>query len=144
MQLICDLLLNAIPAAIGEVIDVVRSALFIYRDRFSRAIYTAMLIIFEIIIVVSCLSTWEGPATLLPMVGTMFRTYAAWQPRMGIIRLGGVVTGITYIPYYLLHGSGGAVLAIGYGVLLVVGVIEIIKHRDLQGGDGCSPDDIPR
>ncbi|MDO4271481.1 MAG: YgjV family protein [Candidatus Saccharibacteria bacterium] len=144
IQMICDVLINAIPAAIGELIDVIRSGLFIYKDKFSKNIYLLILIIFEAVIVGSCILTWEGVVTLLPMVGTMFRTYAAWQPHMSLIRIAGIVTGATYIPYYLLHGSEGTILAIGYGILLIVGIYEVIKHRDLHGGDGCSPDDKPR
>ena len=34
-------------------------------------------------------------------------------------------------------------MAIGYAILLLVGIYEVIKHRDLAGGDGCSPDDTP-
>lgn len=147
VQLICDILINAPTAAIGEVIDVTRSALFIYKEKFSQHIYLAMLVIFELVVIASCVYSWpdDGALGLLPMFGTMFRTYAAWQPRMGLIRLAGIVTGLTYIPYYLLHGDGvsGVVLAIGYAILLVVGVLEMIKHRDFQGGDGCSPDDKP-
>lgn len=144
VQMISAVLINAIPAAIGELIDVIRSGLFIYKDKFSKNIYLIILIIFEAVIVGSCILTWEGAITLLPMVGTMFRTYAAWQPHMSLIRIAGIVTGVTYIPYYLLHGSEGVILAIGYGILTAVGIYEVIKHRDLHGGDGCSPDDEPK
>ena len=141
LQLIYDLLIGAMTAAIAEVVDVVRSALFIYKDKFGRAVYLAMLIVFELFIVGSCIFTWAGPISLLPTIGAMVRTYAAWQPRMGLIRIAGVVTGALYVPYFVYYNSPA--MAVGYGILLLVGIYEVIQHRDLQGGDGCSPDDKP-
>ena len=141
LQLLYDLLIGAFTAAVTEAVDVVRSGLFIYKEKFSRAVYVAMLVGFELFIVVSCVLTWEGPISLLPTIGAMFRTYAAWQPRMGLIRLAGLATGALYIPYFVAHNS--PVMAIGYAILMLVGLHEIIKHRDLEGGDGCSTDDMP-
>ena len=141
LQLIYDLLIGAFTAAVTEVVDVVRSALFIHKDKFGKVIYLAMLICFELFIVGNCILTWAGPISLLPTIGAMIRTYAAWQPRMGLIRIAGVITGVLYVPYFVYYNSPA--MAIGYAILLLVGIYEVIKHRDLAGGDGCSPDDTP-
>lgn len=141
LQLLYDLLIGAFTAAIAEAIDVVRSTLFVYREKFSRIVYVAMLVIFEAIIVISCVLTWDGAISLLPTIGGMVRTYAAWQPRMGPIRLAGVLTGILYVPYFIYYDS--LIMALGYAILLLVGLYEVFKHRDLEGGDGCSDDDQP-
>lgn len=143
LQLIFDLLIGAFTAAIGELVDVVRSVLFVYKEKFSDAVYLAILVVFELVVVISCVLSWgsEGAWALLPTIGTMFRTFAAWQTRMGLIRLAGVATGLLYIPYFLRHNS--PIMAIGYGVLLLVGIYEVWHHRDLQGGDGCCEDDRP-
>lgn len=141
LQLLYDLLIGAFTAAIAEAIDVVRSTLFVYREKFGRIVYFAMLVIFEAIIVISCVLTWDGWISLLPTIGGMVRTYAAWQPRMGPIRLAGVLTGILYVPYFIYYDS--LIMALGYAILLLVGLYEVFKHRDLEGGDGCSDDDQP-
>ena len=141
LQLIYDLLIGAFTAAVTELVDVVRSALFIHKEKFSKTIYLVMLIAFELFIVGNCVATWAGPISLLPTIGAMIRTYAAWQPRMGLIRIAGVITGALYVPYFIYYNSPA--MAIGYAILLLVGMYEVIKHRDLQGGDGCSPDDKP-
>lgn len=141
LQLIYDLLIGATTAAITELVDVIRSAIFVYRSKFGNLIYLLILIAFELFIVGNCIVTWEGWLSLLPTIGAMTRTYAAWQPRMGPIRIAGVITGALYIPYFVGHNA--PIMAIGYAILMLVGISEIIKHRDLEGGDGCSPDDKP-
>lgn len=141
LQLIYELLIGATTAAIGEGVDVVRSALFIYKEKFSKWLYLAMLIAFEVFIVVSCIFTWDGPISLLPTIGAMLRTFAAWQSRMTLIRFAGIATGALYLPYFVYYDSPA--MAIGYGILLLVGIYEVVKHKDLEGGDGCSPDDQP-
>ena len=141
LQFIYELLIGAFTAAVGEGIDVVRSVFFVYKEKFSSTLYSLLLVIFEAIIIVSCIITWDGPLSLLPTLGTMFRTYAAWQTRMGLIRVAGIVTGLLYVPYFICYDS--VVMATGYMILLLVGIYEVIKHRDLEGGDGCSDDDKP-
>lgn len=125
-EMIYCFIINALTGAIVSIINLIRTLLFVYKDKFNKNIYLLMLIIFESVIVINCIYTWEGYISLFPTIGSMIRTYCLWQTNMKLVRISGISTGILYGLYYVLHGSWFMVL--GDVVLLVISLISIYKN----------------
>ena len=123
-------MLGAFTGAFINVINFIRSGLFIKRNKFSRLCYLLILVLFDLVIMANCLITWAGPVSLLPTIGSLVRTYCLWQTDMRLVRVSGITTGLSYGTYYALYG--GWLMVIGYGALLAVGVYEIITKDALR------------
>lgn len=55
---IYDILIKAYTGVILSLINLIRTYLFLNNDKFSKNIYNLILVIFELIIVISCAFTW--------------------------------------------------------------------------------------
>lgn len=117
--------IGALTGAFINVINFIRSGLFVRRDEFGRFSYLLILVFFDLVILGNCLLTWVGPVSLLPTIGSLVRTYCLWQSDMRLIRVSGITTGLSYGAYYAIYG--GWLMVMGYALLLVVGVYEIVS-----------------
>ena len=118
--------ISAYTAAILGIINVIRSSLFIRKDKFSNKIYLSLLLLFEGIIIINCTMTWEGIISLLPTMGSIVRTYCLWQSEMKYIRFSGIISGIFFGMYYIYYQSWFMVA--GYFLLLVISLFEVCKE----------------
>ena len=94
--------------------------------KINKKIYLLILIIFESIIVVNCIYTWNGLISILPTIGSIIRTYCLWQTNMKLVRISGVTTGILYGLYYSYYHSWFIVM--GDIILLLTSIINIYKN----------------
>ena len=94
--------------------------------KIKRNIYVFILIMFESIIVLNCIYTWNGIISLLPTIGSIIRTYCLWQSNMKLVRISGITTGILYGLYYLYYQSWFIVA--GDIILLITSIISIYKY----------------
>ena len=115
--------ISAITAGVIEIINAIRTTIFINKKKFGEGIYKAILIFFEILIISNCFLSWDGFISLLPTIGSMIRTYCLWQSNMKWVRLSGITTGIFYGAYYIFYE--GWFMVLGYGVLLLVSIYEM-------------------
>lgn len=118
--------LNALTGAVLQLINFVRSFIYIQKYKINKKIYFFILLIFEGIVIANCIYTWVGVISLLPTIGSVIRTYCLWQSRMKLIRISGITTGITYGLYYLYYGSWFIVA--GYIILIIAGAISIYEN----------------
>ena len=118
--------LNALTGAVLQLINFVRSFIYIQKYKINKKIYFLILLIFEGIVIANCIYTWIGPISLLPTIGSVIRTYCLWQSRMKLIRISGITTGITYGLYFLYYGSWFIVA--GYIILIIAGAISIYEN----------------
>ena len=75
---ICEAIYDFIVCFTGAVLSIInfiRTCLFINKDKFSKKIYLLILIIFESVIAINCVFTWNGLISLLPTIGSMIRAY---------------------------------------------------------------------
>ena len=117
--------IGALTGAFINVINFIRSGLFVRRDEFGRFSYLLILVFFDLVILGNCLLTWVGPVSLLPTIGSLVRTYCLWQSDMRLIRVSGITIGLSYGAYYAI--CGGWLMVMGYALLLVAGVYEIVS-----------------
>ena len=122
--------IGALTGAFINVINFIRSGLFVRRDEFGRFSYLLILVFFDLVILGNCLLTWAGPVSLLPTIGSLVRTYCLWQSDMRLIRVSGITTGLSYGAYYAIYG--GWLMVMGYTLLLVAGVYEITSKDVLR------------
>lgn len=130
-EAIYNFIISAFTGAFLSIINLIRSFLFINKEKFSKRVYLIMLIIFESIIIINCLYTWQGIISLLPTIGSIIRTYCLWQSNMKLVRISGITTGLLYGSYYIYYSSWFMVL--GDVVLLVTGIYVLLKN-DIKRG----------
>lgn len=123
---IYDFLVKAYTGASLSVLNFIRTIFFMNKEKFNKRVYFMLLIIFEILVVVNCILSYQGVISLLPTVGTMIRIYCLWQENMTLVRVSGLTTGITYGLYYIYYNSWFLVL--GDIVLFIVSVFSIYKY----------------
>ena len=124
-------IINAFTGAVLSIINFIRTFIFIQSDKINKKIYLLILIIFESIIVVNCIYTWNGLISILPTIGSIIRTYCLWQTNMKLVRISGVTTGILYGLYYSYYHSWFIVM--GDIILLLTSIINIYKN-DIKNG----------
>ena len=78
-EAIYDFIISAFTGAVLSIINFIRTCLFINKDKFSKKIYLLILILFESLIAINCIFTWNGLISLLPTIGSMLRAYCLWQ-----------------------------------------------------------------
>lgn len=128
-EAIYDFIINAFTGAVLSIINVIRTSIFRQGDKINRKVYVLLLYIFESIIVINCIYTWNGFISLLPTIGSMIRTYCLWQTDMKLVRISGMTTGITYGLYYLYYESWW--LVFGDIILIVISIINIL-NKDIK------------
>ena len=123
---IYDFIISAYTGAVLNLINFIRTFIFINKNRINKGIYFFVLIFFEGIIIANCIFTWNGLISLLPTIGSIIRTYCLWQANMNLVRISGITTGLFYGAYYIYYQSWFMVL--GYFILLSVGAYVIWKN----------------
>lgn len=131
-EAIYDFIISAYTGAFLSIINLIRSILFINKEKFGRIVYIGILVLFESIILINCVLTYQGFISLLPTVGSMIRSFCLWQSNMTIMRVSGVTTGIFYGAYYIYYHS--SFMIIGEAILLLVSFYAIyindIKRKE--------------
>jgi len=125
-EAIYSFIINAFTGAFLSIINFIRTYIFMQSEKIKRNIYVFILIMFESIIVLNCIYTWNGIISLLPTIGSIIRTYCLWQSNMKLVRISGITTGILYGLYYSYYQSWFIVA--GDIILLITSIISIYKY----------------
>ena len=125
-EAIYSFIINAFTGAFLSIINFIRTYIFMQSEKIKRKIYVFVLIIFESIIILNCIYTWNGMISLLPTIGSIIRTYCLWQSNMKLVRISGITTGILYGLYYSYYQSWFIVA--GDIILLITSIISIYKY----------------
>lgn len=125
-EAVYDFIIHAFTGAFLSIMNFVRTFIFIQSEKISKRIYILILVIFEGIIIVNCIYTWNGYISLLPTIGSIIRTYCLWQTNMKLVRISGITTGVFYGLYYFYYQSW--FLVMGDMILLTTGVISVYKN----------------
>ena len=117
---IYDFFIKAYTGAILSIINLIRTFIFIEKNKINKTLYLIILLAFEAIIIMNCIFTWNGLISLLPTIGSMIRSYCLWQSDMKLVRISGVTTGILYGLYYIYYHSWFMVL--GFTILFITSI----------------------
>ena len=126
LEAVYDFIILAYTGAILSIINLIRTFIFINKNKFSKSVYLIILFIFEGIIMINCYFSWTGWVLLLPTIGSMIRSYCLWQSNMKLVRISGITTGILYGSYYIYYHSWFMVL--GDFILLLTGIYTLYKN----------------
>lgn len=132
-EAIYDFIINAFTGAILSIVNLIRTFIFIQKDKINKILYLVILFIFEIIIITNCFFTWNGYISLLPTIGSMIRSYCLWQSNMKLVRISGITTGVLYGMYYIYYKSWFLVL--GFAILLITSIISLYKNDIKKVGE---------
>lgn len=129
---IYDFIVNAYTGAVLSIINLIRTLFFVNKDKFNKIFYICLLFIFEIIIIINCIFTYQGYISLLPTIGSMIRAYCLWQTNMKLVRFSGLTTGILYGLYYVHYQSW--FLVMGDILLFIISLISIYNYDIKKSG----------
>ena len=111
-------LLNAITGGIISLINVIRCFVF-YLFK--------VLLIFEIIVIVSGIISWQNIWSILPIFATIIYTYAIWQDDVLTIKYISAITGLTWAIYdIIVRAYVGVIQGI---IQFISSIIAIIRYK---------------
>ncbi len=125
-EAVYDFIIGAFTGAFLSIINFIRTFIFMQSEKISKKVYVLVLMIFEGIIIVNCIYTWNGYISLLPTIGSIIRTYCLWQTNMKLVRISGITTGVFYGLYYSYYHSW--FLVMGDIILLLTSMMSIYKN----------------
>ena len=118
--------INAYTGAILGMINFIRSFFFLNKEKFNETSYLFLLFIFESIIIINCIFTWNGYISLLPTTGSIIRTYCIWQTNMKLYRISIILSSILFGLYYAYYD--GWIMVLGNLLLLITGIYAMWKN----------------
>lgn len=128
-EAVYDFIIGAFTGAFLSIMNFIRTFIFMQSEKIGKKVYVLVLMIFEGIIIVNCIYTWNGYISLLPTIGSIIRTYCLWQTNMKLVRISGITTGVFYGLYYSYYHSW--FLVMGDIILLLTSMMSIYKN-DVQ------------
>ncbi len=125
-EAIYSFIIEAFTGAFLSIVNFIRTFIFMHGEKISKKTYILILILFEGIIVVNCIYTWNGFISLLPTIGSIIRTYCLWQTNMKLVRISGITSGVLYGLYYAYYQSWFIVM--GDIILVATSIISIYRY----------------
>lgn len=95
-------LLNAITGAVISVINTVRCIIFYYYKKKDKKPSLIVLLIFEIIAIVSGITSWQNIWSIIPIIVTVVYTYGLWQDNVKVIRITTALAGFGWAIYDII------------------------------------------
>lgn len=118
--------ISAYTASLLGFVNFIRSVLFICKNKFEKFGYFILLFVFETVIILNCIITWNGIISLFPTFGSFIRTFCLWQSNMKYVRLSAIVSSISFATYYIYHN--GWFMAMGYILLFMISFYSVCKN----------------
>jgi len=120
-------LLDAITAAVVYIISTIRCIVFYYYEKKDLKPALAILLVFEIIAIISGISSWQNVWSIIPIIVTVVFTYGLWQNNLKVTRISSAITGFGWVFYNIIVRA--YVGAIFDGVLGISSIISLIKNK---------------
>ena len=120
-------LLNAFTAGMTNLLSMFRCLVFYFDEKKHGKISKFSFIIFALIIIIIGIVTYEGPISLIPIVGGLLYMYSIWQSNLNITRYIFIIAAII-LTYYNFKVRA-FVLVLGNILDIISGIISIIRFR---------------
>ena len=103
-------LLNAITGGVISIINAIRCVVFyIYKKKELKPSIVTLLI-FEIIVIISGIFSWQNMWSLIPILATVLYTYSLWQDDVRVIRISACLVYSSWAVYDLIVKAYAGVL----------------------------------
>lgn len=111
-------LLGAISAAVLNLIAVVRGLVLAAGEKGRKPIY---LILLTLAFVVATALSWQGPISLLPLVGQLTGMYAMWSHNGKVIRIAQfTIVSPPWLIYNILSGSIPGIICESFNIISTI------------------------
>lgn len=107
------ILLGAITGAVICVISTIRCIIFWKYKKENRKTPICFLILFIVLSIISSIITSTSIFDYILTIGTIIFTYALWQDNMKIMRIGSILSVLSYIVYNLIFRAYTAMILDG-------------------------------
>lgn len=119
------ILLGAITGAFTNVVGLIRTIIFKYKDKYEILQSNIILFIILSIYLLVGILTYDGIISLLPVIAAMIYTAVLWQDNVRIIRIGTFIMILSCFIYNIAVAAyTGAIVE---GILLISSILAIIK-----------------
>lgn len=119
------ILLGALSGAFTNVIGLIRTIIFKYKDKYKVLDNKIILFIILLIYLIVGIITYDGIISTLPVIAAIIYTSVLWQDNLKIIRIGTFIMILACFIYNIaVEAYTGAVVE---GILLISSVLAIIK-----------------
>lgn len=98
-------ILKAFSAVASNIISILKSGIFYKYEKEDKQIPFLDLIIFEVIIIISGILTYDGIYSLIPTFIAFLYTYGTWQKKLSTTYKIGVIAAILWTCYNLIVGA---------------------------------------
>ncbi len=119
------LLLGAYTGAAMNLVDIVRSLVFINRGK-KWADHVWWVVVFSALCVISCIFTWIGPLSLLPMAGMICTTISFYLQDPKKVRRVALPASPLWIIYNICTKSYGGVITEAFNICSII--IAMFRH----------------
>ena len=127
-------LLNAITAAVVYTISTIRCLVFYYYGKKDLKPSLAVLLVFELLVVVCGILSWQNIWSIIPIFVTLVFTYGLWQNNLKVTRISSAITGLGYVIYNIIVMAYFGVLV--DGALAISSIIALIRTRKIDNKAG--------
>lgn len=124
-------LLNAITGGVISILNTIRCIVFYYYKKKDKKPSLVILLVFEVISIISGITSWQNIWSLIPVLVTIIYTYGLWQDNVNIIRITTGVAGFGWAIYNIIvMAYVGAIQEIAQ---LVSSIISLVRKQDNKG-----------
>ena len=95
-------LLNAITGGIVSLINVFRCIVLYLFKKYDKKPSILVLVIFEVIVIISGIISWQNIWSILPIIATLTYTYAIWQDDVLKIKYVSLLVGLEWAIYSII------------------------------------------
>lgn len=125
------LLLGALTGAFTNVIGLLRTIIFKYKDKYKLFQNKLILYLIIIIYIIVGIFTYSTPISIFPVVTSILYSVVLWQDNVKYIRIGTSIMILSWIIYNI--SVGAYVGAVVETILFISSVTAIIKLDILNG-----------
>lgn len=123
------LLIGATSGAATNIVNMMREVVFYHKDK-KWASHKGWLALFICLNVASSLLTWEGPISILPMLGCCCTVISLWCTKPLHIRLVATPGMIFWLLYGIFHGSVTGILNNSISLIsIAIGFVKDFRER---------------
>ncbi len=119
-------LLGAYSGCLTLLVNIVRNTMLIRYKKWEWIRWKGWVVIFSLICIGIAVKTWNGPASLLPLIGTISGTVGYWTNNAKYIRLSnlGITSPCMLIYAVIIHSWGGVINA---SIVMLSIIVSIVR-----------------
>ena len=124
-------LLGSMTGAIINLVGILRSSTFMYKDKNNFMKSYTMPSVIHLLYFLNAIFTWEGYITLIPTIASFMKCHTMWQNNTKTIRRNGIPIQILWLIYGIYLNS---YVSIFFQIVLIISIAVAIVRLDVLRG----------